>query len=168
MGRKRKKAPISMQVTKMHPKGAIAEALSPPHQEWLVKGVGLGCEISAIPLRKKKALPLSVKLGPTNIEAPCIHFGSCGGCQFQTMKLADQRKAKQNMVVDLMQPFDGIVNPISGSNKAYNYRNKMEFSFSTRGYLTPQELEMGISDHGSFLGLHPRGWFSKVVNYLTT
>ena len=154
-----------MTVTQLHPKGALAEASDKPEKKWIVKGVGLGTKITAIPQRKNKALVLSIEApSPDAIPAPCSYFGSCGGCQFQEMTLESQRSAKESMVLELLQPFDGHFHGITGAPSGYKYRNKMEFSFSTQRYLPKEELLSSAETKGSFLGMHPRGWFSKVVS----
>ncbi|MBN9377537.1 MAG: 23S rRNA (uracil-5-)-methyltransferase RumA [Chlamydiales bacterium 38-26] len=68
------------------------------------------------------------------IDPKCKHFGVCGGCRWQQMSYSTQLKYKEALVRDLFAPYllsDTIFYPIEGSALEWNYRNKMEFSFSS-------------------------------------
>ena len=74
------------------------------------------------------------------------------------MELNPQRAAKLEMVERLVgHPSE----PIRGADQGYGYRNKLELSFGVRRYL-PEDEKDGDS-HGTWLGFHPPGWFSKIV-----
>ena len=105
-----------------------------------VKGVipGQKVRLSVKKARKGKAKGmLREVLEKSSIETAkpeCPHFGTCGGCSYQTIPYEKQLELKKNQVLDLLHPvcdgisdfvFDGIL----PSPKQWEYRNKMEFSF---------------------------------------
>ena len=104
-------------------------------------------------------------LSPLRIEAACPHFGVCGGCKWQTMNYQAQLEAKQRQVRDNLERLGGIdcsqMRPICGSENIYYYRNKLEFTFSTRAWRTNPTIE--THPHGA-LGFHIPQMFDKVLN----
>jgi 23S rRNA (uracil1939-C5)-methyltransferase len=99
----------------------------------------------------------------------CKHFGICGGCRWQHIPYHDQLIYKQNQVRDALLRIGKLdipmINPILGSKHPYFYRNKLEFAFSSRRWLTNEEISSGIKP-GTLngLGFHVPGQFDKVVN----
>ncbi len=99
----------------------------------------------------------------------CEHFGTCGGCKWQNMKYESQLEFKQNEVLNNLKRIGGIELPlyseILGSDEEYFYRNKMEFTFSNKRWLTIEEVqsESEIKDKDA-LGFHVPGMFDKVIN----
>ena len=99
----------------------------------------------------------------------CEHFGTCGGCKWQNMKYESQLEFKQNEVLNNLKRIGGIELPILseilGSEEEYFYRNKMEFTFSNKRWLTIDEVqsESEIKDKDA-LGFHVPGMFDKVIN----
>ena len=99
----------------------------------------------------------------------CEHFGTCGGCKWQNMKYESQLEFKQNEVLNNLKRIGGIELPIHseilGSEEEYFYRNKMEFTFSNKRWLTIDEVqsESEIKDKDA-LGFHVPGMFDKVIN----
>ena len=75
----------------------------------------------------------------------CKHFGVCGGCKWQILPYEEQLKYKQQQVVDNLTRIGKVelpeISPILGSKHIYEYRNKLEFTFSDRKWYTPEELE---------------------------
>jgi len=102
-------------------------------------------------------------------EPKCEHFGTCGGCKWQNMKYESQLDFKQNEVLNSLKRIGGIELPahseIIGSENEYLYRNKMEFTFSNKRWLTTEEVqsEVDIPDKDA-LGFHVPGMFDKVIN----
>ena len=102
-------------------------------------------------------------------EPKCEHFGACGGCKWQNMKYESQLAFKQNQVLNNLKRIGGIELPenseILGSDSEYYYRNKMEFTFSNKRWLTIEEVqsEEEIEDKDA-LGFHVPGMFDKVIN----
>ncbi len=84
--------------------------------------------------------------------ARCAHFGTCGGCRFQTTPYAEQLLQKELFVKQLFEGMEGEWSPILACELPWNYRNKMEFSFS----MSRQKER--------FLGLMIKGARGKVVN----
>ena len=100
------------------------------------------------------------------IDVPCQHFKDCGGCTFQNLDYAEQLAAKEIQVKDIFRRIGGFkgitVEPILGCEKIFNYRNKMEFTFSNRRWLTENESEGLSADFA--LGLHVPGRYDKILN----
>jgi 23S rRNA (uracil-5-)-methyltransferase RumA len=93
---------------------------------------------------------------PTELEkAACIHFGNCGGCNYQNIPYEEQLKLKERQVKDLL---DSVINEeycfegIKKSPLQFAYRNKMEFSFGDE-----------VKDGPLALGMHKRGSFHDIV-----
>ena len=99
----------------------------------------------------------------------CEHFGICGGCKWQNMKYESQLKFKQKEVLNNLIKIGGInikkINSIIGSQNQYYYRNKMEFTFSNKRWLSKEEItsKKEIKNKNS-LGFHIPGMFDKVLD----
>lgn len=109
---------------------------------------------------------------PKRAEAFCEHFGTCGGCKWQHLPYEEQLKAKQQQVVDNLERIGKIplpeVSPIMGSAKTRYYRNKLEFTFSNRRWLTKEEiLQDKTHDDLYALGFHVPKMFDKVLDINT-
>lgn len=104
------------------------------------------------------------------IEPQCSHFGLCGGCKWQHMPYSAQLKYKQQQVVDALTRIGHIqlpdITPISGSEKIFEYRNKMEYTFSNKKWRTWEEMRSGkeFTDSPDALGFHIPGGFDKVLH----
>jgi 23S rRNA (uracil1939-C5)-methyltransferase len=102
-------------------------------------------------------------------EAFCRHFGVCGGCKWQYLPYQKQLHYKQKQVEDQLRRIGRInspaVSPIIGSSNSTFYRNKLEFTFSSKRWLTTEEIrsEDQIIESNA-LGFHIPGLFDKVVN----
>ena len=127
--------------------------------------------IRVVKRRKKylegKAIKLH-KASPIRIEARCEHFGLCGGCKWQNLDYADQLKFKQKQVTDNFERIGKLdipeVRPIIGSEKQYFYRNKLEFTFSNRRWLSEEELEQKENADMNGLGFHLPGMFDRIID----
>lgn len=102
-------------------------------------------------------------------EAPCIHFGVCGGCKWQFMDYKWQLHYKQKEVENNLRRIAKVelpeISPIAGSKETYFYRNKMEFSFSDNRWLTPEEISGGIEiEDKNALGFHIPGMWDKILD----
>jgi 23S rRNA (uracil1939-C5)-methyltransferase len=108
-----------------------------------------------------------VERSPLRIEPRCAHFGICGGCKWQNMPYSEQLKAKQKQVHDQLSRIGKVelpeFRPILGSVKTFEYRNKLEFGFSNKRWLTEQEVQAGteIKDKNA-VGFHITGAFDKI------
>ena len=99
----------------------------------------------------------------------CQHYGVCGGCKWQCLKYEEQLKAKQQQVLDNLVRIGKIdlpeITPIIGSEKTKYYRNKLEFGFSNKRWLTEKEVAENIKyDQMNALGFHITGAFDKILD----
>lgn len=70
---------------------------------------------------------------PDRVEAPCVYFSQCGGCQLQHLSYEGQLKWKQNMVANVMKrlgKIDAPVHPVKGMEEPWHYRNKSQIPFA--------------------------------------
>ncbi len=102
------------------------------------------------------------------IEPVCEHFGTCGGCKWQILPYSEQLKFKQQQVIDNLVRIGKLelppVSPIVGSAKSEFYRNKLEFTFSNRKWLTTNELNSDETFNMNAVGFHIPGMFDKVLD----
>ncbi|MDA3930952.1 MAG: 23S rRNA (uracil(1939)-C(5))-methyltransferase RlmD [Prolixibacteraceae bacterium] len=102
------------------------------------------------------------------VDAFCEHFGVCGGCKWQSLPYDKQLFYKQKQVKDQLTRIGKVdlpeISPILGSAKTTFYRNKLEFTFSNRRWLTNEEVQSDaeITDNDS-LGFHIPGLYDKIV-----
>lgn len=102
-------------------------------------------------------------------EPFCEHFGICGGCKWQNLPYTEQLFYKQKQVTDNLQRIGKIdlpeISPILASEKTRFYRNKLEFTFSDKRWLTEDEVKSGASfENMNALGFHIPGMFDKVLD----
>jgi len=102
-------------------------------------------------------------------DAKCRFFSVCGGCKQQDLKYESQTKYKQQQVVEIFQKLGGFsefeVEAIIPSENIFYYRNKMEFSFGDRRWLTKSELQIqGKIEKDFALGLHIPRIYDKVLD----
>ena len=102
------------------------------------------------------------------VEARCQHFGDCGGCKWQHMDYQIQLFYKQKQVTDNFQRIGKFsfpeVLPIIGADPVFEYRNKIEYTFSSRRWLLEKEF-LHIEDVESRgLGFHIQGMFDRVLD----
>lgn len=98
----------------------------------------------------------------------CQHFGVCGGCKFQCMDYQAQLFYKQKQVFDNLTRIGKIeipeIRPILGSSKTKAYRNKLEFTFSNKRWLTKEEIAADVQyDQMNAVGFHIPEAFDKVL-----
>jgi len=103
------------------------------------------------------------------VEAICEHYGICGGCKWQSLPYEKQLFYKQKQVVDQLTRLGKIelpeISPILGSAKTDFYRNKLEFTFSNKKWLTFEQMDEGEKDRNmNGVGFHIPGLFDKVVD----
>jgi 23S rRNA (uracil1939-C5)-methyltransferase len=123
--------------------------------------------------KRKKYLEGSVvrfhEYSSDRIKPVCKHFGICGGCKWQHLPYELQLKFKEKQVTDNLSRIGKVhmpdLMPIIGSSDIFFYRNKLEFTFSDKRWLTREEI---VSD-GDFekedaLGFHIPGLFDKVLD----
>lgn len=105
---------------------------------------------------------------PDRVTPVCQHFGECGGCKWQHMDYAMQLHYKQKQVVDNFTrigkfPFPTAL-PIIASDNIYEYRNKIEYTFSSRRWLTDKEISGTDVFDSRGLGFHMQGMFDRVLD----
>lgn len=105
---------------------------------------------------------------PMRAEPFCQHYGVCGGCKWQCLSYEDQIKYKQKQVFDNLTRIGKVelpeFRPILGSEKTKFYRNKLEFTFSNKRWLTEEEVKQDVKyDQMNAVGFHIPGAFDKVL-----
>lgn len=138
-----------------------------------VDGVVPGDVLDVLAYNKKKGVLFGVpqhfhRYSPDRREPFCAHFEVCGGCKWQHLSYEAQLHHKQLVVENAMQRIAKVnveeFSPILGTAATTYYRNKLEFSFSSKRWLTPEEIDSGISNEVDVLGFHAPGAYDKVVD----
>ena len=110
-----------------------------------------------------------LKETPSYITSKCDHFPTCGGCSFQDFDYYAQIEQKKAQVIDLFRRIGHMDKPklhqVVPAEEIFHYRNKMEFSFSNRRWVLPEEEENAEADFA--LGLHIPGRFDKILDIST-
>ncbi|MDD6132749.1 MAG: 23S rRNA (uracil(1939)-C(5))-methyltransferase RlmD [Bacteroidales bacterium] len=132
-------------------------------------------DIVDIKLDKKKKsfaeahIERMVRPSEIRIEPFCEHFGVCGGCKWQHLPYDFQLKFKRQQVVDALQRIAKVEIPeiptTIGSDNTTCYRNKLEYTFSNKSWLTFEQMKSGeeFPDRNA-VGFHIPGAFDKVLN----
>jgi len=98
----------------------------------------------------------------------CKHFGICGGCKWQMLPYEKQLQYKQQEVEQNLRRIGKVempgVMPIIGGDETQHYRNKLEFTFSNKRYLLPEEIETETPIQEGALGFHVPRIFDKVID----
>lgn len=142
---------------------------------YFVKGAVPGDIVEARQLKKRKSYAFAavqkvIAPSENRIDPRCDYFGECGGCSLQNLDYNHQLFWKTQFVKDSLKKFAGIdpeiVQPALACSHQYEYRNKMEFSFSAQRWLTKQEIsdENKIIDRNFALGLHTPENYLKVID----
>ena len=110
-----------------------------------------------------------VKPSEHRLEPFCSHFGICGGCKWQPLPYEMQLQAKQRQVYDQLVRIGHLevpeIQPIAGSEKIVEYRNKLEFTFSNRRWIETGENPENIAPEERVgLGFHVGRFFDKVLD----
>lgn len=174
MGRKRKELPV---VENVEITGVAAEGKSIARVDDMVVFIPYGApgDVVNIKLDKKKRsyaeahIVDMVKPSPDRVTPACEHFGVCGGCKWQHIPYESQLRYKRDQVVDALTRIAKVeipeVNPTLGSKETFCYRNKLEYTFSCKCWITFEDLHSGreIADRNA-LGFHIPGAFDKVLD----
>ena len=174
MSRKRKELPLleGVEIT-----GVAAEGNAIARVDDMVVFVPYGApgDVADIKIDRKKrsyaeghierlVTPSSLRVVPR-----CSHFGTCGGCRWQHLPYEFQLQSKQQQVTDALQRIAKVelpeISPILGSEQIWAYRNKMEYTFSNKRWITWEQLRSGedVGDR-SGAGFHIPGAFDKVLD----
>lgn len=174
MGRKRKELPV---VENVEITGVAAEGKSIARVDDMVVFIPYGApgDVVNIKLDKKKRsyaeahIVDMLKPSPDRDAPVCEHFGVCGGCKWQHIPYESQLRHKRDQVVDALTRIAKVeipeVNPTLGSKETFCYRNKLEYTFSCKCWITFEDLRSGreIADRNA-LGFHIPGAFDKVLD----
>ena len=115
-----------------------------------VEGVAPGDVVDMRITRKKRsfleATPVKYhQYSSVRAKPFCSHFGTCGGCKWQHISYDNQLLFKQQQVQDNLERIGKVllpeIQPILGSKKTDYYRNKLEYTFSNRRWLTKEEIQ---------------------------
>ena len=133
-----------------------------------------GDEVDVLTYKKRKAYymarPIKFHQHSKHRTTPkCIHFGTCGGCKWQHFNYEAQLFYKEKEVLENLKRIGKLdikaSHPILGNEEAYYYRNKMEFSFSNKRWLTQDEINTEREiENKTALGLHIPGMWDKVLD----
>ena len=174
MGRKRKQLPL---IENVEIADVAAEGKSLARVEDMVVFIPFGApgDIADVKLDKKKKsyaeghIVNLRKPSEIRVEPRCAHFSVCGGCKWQHLPYDFQIASKQRQVEDALERIAKVelppVNPILGSEHVWEYRNKMEYTFSNRAWLTFEQLNSGLDfPDRDAAGFHIPGAFDKVLD----
>ena len=174
MARKRKELPLieGVEIT-----GVAAEGNAIARVNDMVVFVPFGApgDVVNIKIDRKKRnyaeghIEQIITPSPVRCEPRCEHFGVCGGCRWQHLPYPAQLGFKQQQVTDALTRIAKVelpeINPILGSADIWEYRNKMEYTFSNRCWLTFEQMRSGeeFPDRDA-VGFHIPGAFDKVLD----
>ena len=110
-----------------------------------------------------------IERSPDRIDPACQHFGTCGGCKWQSLSYEKQLYFKEKAVRDAFTRIGHLefenMHPIMGCASPLHYRNKVEFTFSTKRWVPAEMIESGEEiDWEGALGYHVARFFDKVVD----
>jgi len=129
--------------------------------------------VDVLARRKKRSIFIGTvekfhQRSPHRVSPVCTHFDLCGGCKLQHVSYEQQLAFKQKDVVNAIQRIGKVevkeMLPILPCKHQVYYRNKLEFSFSSKRWLTREEIDSGITNQAKVLGFHPGGAFDKVID----
>jgi len=139
-----------------------------------IEGAVPGDCVDAMVHRKKNSyaearLQKLIRPSLQRITPSCAHFGTCGGCKWQNLSYAAQLQYKEKQVLDAFARIGKLeaetTFPILAGENEFYYRNKLEFSFSAKKWLTTEEIRSGlVPEHPDALGFHIPGLFDKVLD----
>ena len=127
-----------------------------------------------------------VSYSKERVEPFCKHFSVCGGCKWQMLPYAKQLEYKQQEAAQNLRRIGKVdlpeILPIIGADDDKYYRNKLEFTFSNKRYLLPEEIAspksppvegtleqpntlIGRSDSGVLKALYSEGWGAGALGF---
>lgn len=174
MGRKKKELPLIEEVT-ITDIAAEGKALARVDNMVIFVPYVVPGDVVDLQLKKKKnsyAEAVAVKFhkySEKRAEAFCKHYGVCGGCKWQILPYEEQIRYKQKQVTDTLERIGKVplpeTSPIIGSQNIMRYRNKLEYTFSDKKWLTEQEIKENVTyDRYGAAGFHIPGSFDKVLD----
>lgn len=173
MARKKKELPLLEKIT-ITDVAAEGKALAKVNDLVVFVPYVVPGDVVDLQVKRKKnhyAEAVAVKFhefSPVRAVPFCQHYGVCGGCKWQCLPYTEQIKYKQKQITDNLTRIGKIelpeISPIMGSEKTEFYRNKLEFTFSNKRWLTEEEVKKDIKyDQMNAVGFHIPGAFDKVL-----
>ena len=173
MARKKKELPLLEKVT-ITDVAAEGKALAKVNDLVIFVPYVVPGDVVDLQIKRKKnhyAEAVAVKFheySPERAEPFCQHYGVCGGCKWQCLSYENQIKYKQKQVFDNLTRIGKVelpeFMPILGSEKTRFYRNKLEYTFSNKRWLTEEEVKQDVKyDQMNAVGFHIPGAFDKVL-----
>ncbi|WP_297972205.1 23S rRNA (uracil(1939)-C(5))-methyltransferase RlmD [uncultured Bacteroides sp.] len=173
MARKRKELPLLEKVT-ITDVAAEGKAIAKVDDLVIFVPYVVPGDIVDLQIKRKKhhyAEAVAVKFHEYSSEravAFCQHYGVCGGCKWQILPYTEQIRYKQKQVTDNLTRIGKIelpeISPILGSEKTQFYRNKLEYTFSNKRWLTEEEVKQEVKyDQMNAVGFHIPDAFDKVL-----
>lgn len=105
---------------------------------------------------------------PVRVDPVCTHFGLCGGCSWQHVDYSAQAEAKHQQVLDQLERIGkvvpGQVMPICVPDAIYEYRNKLEFTFTENRWLTHEEIERSGLLERRGVGFYLPGRYDRIID----
>ncbi len=174
MARKRKELPLLEGVTIT---GVAAEGKAMAKVDGMALFVPFAApgDVADIQITRKKSsfaegrVVRFQQLSSLRSEPFCQHFGVCGGCKWQHLPYEEQLRYKQQQVEDSLTRIGKVelpaITPIMGAPQTTFYRNKMEYTFSDKRWLTNEEVRSS-QEFGQMnaLGFHIPGMYDKVLD----
>lgn len=174
MSRKRKELPV-LEGVEILSVGAEGNAVARVDDMVIFVPFGAPGDVVDVKIdRKRKSyaeghIVKMVKESECRVAPECEHFTVCGGCRWQHLPYRLQLQCKQRVVEDCMKRIAKVeypaILPIKGSENIWEYRNKMEYTFSNKCWLTFEQLQSGeeFNDRRA-AGFHIPGAFDKVLD----
>lgn len=144
---------------------------------YFLQGGVPGDLVDAVITRKKKGVPFGFvkeikSFSIHRVDSFCDHFGVCGGCKWQHLDYAKQIEQKEKQVRDAIRRIAKVEAKefiaILGNGEMTQYRNKLEYSFSNKRWITEEEVASGEKiTQSKALGFHRPGVFDKIVDIET-
>ena len=140
-----------------------------------VKNTAPGDQVRVRIIKKKKKYAEGILLelltpSPDRITPKCRHAAVCGGCTWQHIPYNKELEYKTSHVTDHFERIGGFrdlpAEPVIGAQQPYYYRNKMEYTFGDRRWLTDDEVqsEALVKNKHFALGLHVPGRYDRILN----
>lgn len=170
MGRKRKPVLEGLEITAI---GAEGKAIARHEGKVVFLQKGIPGDVVDVQVTRQKpsfyeGYPVAYhRYSKDRVEPFCTHFGVCGGCKWQHLDYAQQLAYKQQQVQDQLSRIGHValpeLSPILPSADTQYYRNKLEFTFSNKRWLTDEQVKSGAAFDRDALGFHIPRHFDKVV-----
>ena len=174
MGRRRNRHPIYEKIEVLST-AAEGKSMAKVNDKVLFIPMTVPGDIVDVQISKKRRNYLEGRvlqyhhLSEKRVEPFCEHFGVCGGCKWQFLSYEDQLTNKQQTVIDALERIAKVdlpsIPPILPAKKTTFYRNKLEFTFSNKEWLTQEQVDSNENfENRNALGFHVPGRFDKVLD----